>query len=55
MGEAGGNRRRADAFPDTEELVRATKTLVKEGFVVLPYTTDDLIVARKLIDAGRRR
>jgi thiazole synthase len=39
-------------FPDTEELVRATKTLVKEGFVVLPYTTDDLIVARKLIDAG---
>ena len=39
-------------FPDTEELVRATKVLVKEGFVVLPYTSDDLIVARKLIDAG---
>src|ERR1700726_2006505 len=39
-------------FPETEELVRATRTLVKEGFVVLPYTTDDLIVARKLIDAG---
>ena len=39
-------------FPDTEELVRATKILVKEGFIVLPYTTDDLIVARKLIDAG---
>ncbi len=39
-------------FPDTEELVSATKTLVKEGFIVLPYTTDDLIVARKLIDAG---
>jgi len=39
-------------FPETEELVRATKTLVKEGFIVLPYTTDDLIVARKLIDAG---
>src|SRR6202041_2160099 len=39
-------------FPETEELVRATKILVKEGFVVLPYTTDDLIVARKLIDAG---
>ena len=39
-------------FPDTEELIRATKTLVKEGFVVLPYTNDDLIVARKLIDAG---
>ena len=39
-------------FPDTEELVRATKMLVKEGFVVLPYTSDDLIVARKLVDAG---
>ena len=52
MGEAGSNRRRADLIPETEELVRATKILVKEGFVVLPYTTDDLIVARKLIDAG---
>jgi thiazole synthase len=39
-------------FPDTEELVRATSILAKEGFVVLPYTNDDLIVARKLIDAG---
>lgn len=39
-------------FPDTEELIRATRTLVKEGFVVLPYTNDDLIAARKLIDAG---
>ncbi|HJY85747.1 MAG TPA: thiazole synthase [Candidatus Acidoferrales bacterium] len=39
-------------FPDTEELVRATRELVKEGFVVLPYTNDDLIVARKLIDSG---
>src|SRR5579862_6693523 len=39
-------------FPDTEALISATKTLVKEGFVVLPYTNDDLIVARKLIDAG---
>jgi thiazole synthase len=39
-------------FPDTEELVSATRTLVKEGFVVLPYTNDDLVVARKLIDAG---
>ncbi|HKS80735.1 MAG TPA: thiazole synthase [Candidatus Acidoferrales bacterium] len=39
-------------FPDTAELIRATQTLVKEGFVVLPYTSDDLIVARKLIDAG---
>ena len=39
-------------LPDTEELVKATRTLVTEGFVVLPYTNDDLIVARKLIDAG---
>ena len=39
-------------FPDTGELIEATKTLVKEGFIVLPYTSDDLIVARKLVDAG---
>ncbi len=39
-------------FPDTEELVAATKILVKEGFVVLPYTNDDVVVARKLVDAG---
>jgi thiazole synthase len=39
-------------FPDTEELIRATQALVKEGFVVLPYTNDDLVAARKLIDAG---
>src|SRR6516225_2128527 len=39
-------------FPDTIALIEATKILVKEGFVVLPYTNDDLIVARRLIDAG---
>jgi thiazole synthase len=39
-------------FPDNEGLLQATRILVKEGFVVLPYTTDDLINARKLIDAG---
>lgn len=39
-------------FPDTEQLLEATRALVKEGFVVLPYTTDDLIVARKLVEAG---
>lgn len=39
-------------LPDNEELLRATRTLVKEGFVVLPYTTDDLVNARKLVDAG---
>ncbi len=39
-------------FPDTMGLIEATRILVKEGFVVLPYTNDDLIAARKLIDAG---
>src|SRR5580692_9786596 len=39
-------------FPDNAGLLEATRTLVKEGFVVLPYTTDDLVNARRLIDAG---
>ena len=39
-------------FPDTEELLKATRVLVAEGFVVLPYTNDDPIVCRKLEDAG---
>jgi len=39
-------------FPDNEGLVQATRTLVKEGFTVLPYTNDDLVVARRLRDAG---
>jgi len=39
-------------FPDNEGLVEATRVLVKEGYVVLPYTNDDLVAARKLIDAG---
>src|SRR6478609_7042305 len=39
-------------FPDNEELLVATRTLVKEGFVVLPYTNDDPIVCRKLEAAG---
>ena len=39
-------------YPDVIGLIEATKVLVKEGFTVLPYTNDDLIVARKLIDAG---
>jgi thiazole synthase len=39
-------------FPDTAGLVEATRILVKEGFIVLPYTNDDLIAARRLIDAG---
>src|SRR5689334_372405 len=39
-------------FPDTAALIEATKILAKDGFVVLPYTNDDLVVARRLIDAG---
>jgi thiazole synthase len=39
-------------FPDNEALLAATKVLVKEGFVVLPYTNDDPIMCRKLEDAG---
>ena len=39
-------------FPDNEELLIATRQLVKEGFVVLPYTNDDPVVCRKLEDAG---
>src|SRR5215210_910830 len=39
-------------FPDNEELLVATRALVKEGFVVLPYTNDDPVVCRKLEDAG---
>src|SRR5690242_3072877 len=39
-------------FPDNFELVKATEQLAREGFVVLPYTNDDLISARRLIDAG---
>ncbi len=39
-------------FPDNEGLLEATRVLVKEGFVVLPYTNDDPVVCKKLEDAG---
>jgi thiazole synthase len=39
-------------FPDTEQLIEASRVLVKEGFTVLPYTNDDPIVAKKLEDVG---
>ena len=39
-------------YPDTEELVRATATLVANDFVVLPYCTEDPVVCRKLADVG---
>jgi len=39
-------------FPDNEGLIEATRVLAREGFVVLPYTNDDLVNARKLVAAG---
>ena len=39
-------------YPDLPELLVATKKLVKEGFVVMPYTSDDLVTALRLQDAG---
>ena len=48
--EVIGDRR--TLYPDTAELVAATRELVADGFRVLPYTSDDVVVARKLEDAG---
>ena len=39
-------------LPDNEQTLEAAKVLVKEGFIVLPYFTDDLIMAKKLLAAG---
>jgi thiazole synthase len=39
-------------LPDAPELLRAAEELVDEGFVVLPYTTDDPVLARRLTDIG---
>jgi thiazole synthase len=39
-------------FPDNAGLLEATRILAKEGFIVLPYTNDDLVNARRLVDAG---
>jgi len=39
-------------FPDNEELLKATKELIKDGFTVLPYCNDDPIVCKKLADLG---
>src|SRR5947199_772586 len=39
-------------FPDNEALLEATRTLVREGFIVLPYTNDDPVVCRKLEEAA---
>ncbi len=39
-------------FPDNEELLKAAKVLIKEGFTVLPYCSDDVVLCRKLEDLG---
>ena len=39
-------------YPDVQATLEATRTLVKEGFKVLPYTSDDIVFAKRLIDAG---
>ena len=39
-------------FPDVQATLEATRVLVKEGFTVLPYTSDDIVVAKRLVDAG---
>ena len=39
-------------LPDNEALLEATKVLVKEGFVVMPYTTDDVVLSKKLEAVG---
>ncbi|HEX5760400.1 MAG TPA: thiazole synthase [Thermoanaerobaculia bacterium] len=43
---------RETLFPDNVELLRATETLVREGFVVLPYTNDDPVVCKRLAELG---
>ena len=42
----------ATLYPDVQATVEATKVLVKEGFTVLPYTSDDIVFAKRLIDVG---
>lgn len=39
-------------LPDNEQTLEAARVLVKEGFIVLPYFSDDLIMAKKLLEAG---
>ncbi len=39
-------------YPDVQATIEATRILVKEGFTALPYTSDDVVVAKRLLDAG---
>jgi len=43
---------KATLYPDIQATLEATRVLVKEGFTVLPYTSDDIVYARRLIDVG---
>ena len=43
----------ATLYPDVQATLEATRVLVKEGFTVLPYTSDDIVFAKRLIEAGR--
>jgi thiazole synthase len=42
----------ATLYPDVQATLEATQILVKEGFTVLPYTSDDIVFAKRLLDAG---
>src|SRR6201993_768187 len=42
----------ATLFPDVQATLEATRVLVKEGFTVLAYTSDDIVFAQRLVDAG---
>ncbi len=42
----------ATLYPDVQATLEATRVLTKDGFTVLPYTSDDIVFARKLLDAG---
>ncbi|MGH9467080.1 MAG: thiazole synthase [Terriglobales bacterium] len=43
---------RQTLFPDTQALIEASRVLVKEGFLVMAYTNDDVVAAQRLLDAG---
>jgi thiazole synthase len=42
----------ATLYPDVQATIEATRVLAKEGFTVLPYTSDDIVVAKRLLEAG---
>jgi thiazole synthase len=42
----------ATLYPDVQATLEATRVLAKEGFTVLPYTSDDIVYAKRLVDAG---